>query len=701
MNTSRAKPPVRPMSRSSRSPMSAISSSAEARRGRPPGPGSGVRRAPAGAGSPAGSGRSGRPASRTRAVSRGKRMRATSGTDASTPTAAGQRCAPARSVRLPTWNRCEAVPRTCRVRARRRSASAWPSSTSSVDPVLRPDHDRAERHEVGVGRPAVVHRHAEEARPRRTSRTSGATSSRWRRNDSSRSSRQVTTWNRGRPAAARGLAACRARASSVWVVEPPLVGQVEDPPPLHVRERLDLARPASPTPPRSAGAARRASRPRTWASWNTRKARCSTLGRPGGPSRRAGPPRRARRAGRSKPSAVRAAWARANRSRRSRTARNSTRLPVRDRADHAVAAELDLPDHARPSRAGPGAWPRGTPPTRPRRRRAGRATRGSTPAARLPASSRRASSRGQPAQPAVRRAAGPAVEAAERAVEALVPAGQRPVGQPLVEERGAEPDQHVVDQRVGVDARRLEQQVAVPDGPAAAAADGGRSRTPSQQTRQSAWRVNPSQSSSLQLSIADSPNRSSSSRQPVRRPGRCRRGRGAAWRRLVPAAEVAHHPAPGLGDQPAADRRRGLGPDPPQGVGLGDVPDQLLGRPGPQRVLEHRQAEVQPGAEAGQTGPRPRRPRSSRRTPRGRRTGSGRGPAPRGSGPRSGRAGSRRRRAPFLTASWNGRSSKACSVLWWMKTVIGPWAGSRCAACSMACFRRAEASVSSTASSDP
>ena len=218
--------------------------------------------------------------------------------------------------------------------------------------------------------------------------------------------------------------------------------------------------------------------------------------------------------------------------------------------------------------------------------------------------------------------------------------------------------------------------------------NGGRSRTPSQQTRHSAWSVKPSQSSSLQFSIVDSPNRSSSSARPSRDPPVAGAAGEPLAGRLVPAAEVAHHPAPGLGDQPGADRRRASAPDPPQRVRLGDVPDQLLGRAGPQRILEHRQPQVEPRAEArdrlagpvaqvllqhllqlGEPDPAPPS-------------------APRDSGPRSGRAGSRRPAPPFLTASWNGRSSKACSVLWWMKTVIGPCAGSRCAACSITSPRR-------------
>ncbi len=50
----------------------------------------------------------------------------------------------------------------------------------------------------------------------------------------------------------------------------------------------------------------------------------------------------------------------------------------------------------------------------------------------------------------------------------------------------------------------------------------------------------------------------------------------------------------------------------------------------------------------------------------------------------SARNGSRSSRsAARSTASSNGRCSNACSVLWWMKMLIGPCAGSRCASRSI------------------
>ena len=116
--------------------MSVISSTREPDAGRPRARAS-ARSAPAAAGSAAGSRRSGRTLARIRAVSRGKRIRATSGNEASTPTAAGQHAPRRRSDRLPTWNWCDAVPSARRVRARRRCASSWLVDHLLGDPVLR------------------------------------------------------------------------------------------------------------------------------------------------------------------------------------------------------------------------------------------------------------------------------------------------------------------------------------------------------------------------------------------------------------------------------------------------------------------------------------------------------------------------------------------------------------------------------------
>ena len=146
---------------------------------------------------------------------------------------------PGRSVRLPTWNRCDAVPSARRVRARRRWRLVRPRRPPPRHPVLR-----------AGSRPGRAARSGRRPRrgstsPRRRTRPTpnvshvGASSSRWRRNDSSRSSRQKTTWNRGAAAGSAAVGrAGRGRRASGW--EPPLVGEVEDPPPLERRERLDL-----------------------------------------------------------------------------------------------------------------------------------------------------------------------------------------------------------------------------------------------------------------------------------------------------------------------------------------------------------------------------------------------------------------------------------------------------------------------------
>ena len=89
VNTSRAKPAVSPMSRSTRSAMAVISSRVNPT-WPPSGPGVGSRPLQPQPGPRRACGRTGRRAARTRAVSRGNRVRATSGTDASTPRAADE-----------------------------------------------------------------------------------------------------------------------------------------------------------------------------------------------------------------------------------------------------------------------------------------------------------------------------------------------------------------------------------------------------------------------------------------------------------------------------------------------------------------------------------------------------------------------------------------------------------------------------------
>ena len=51
-----------------------------------------------------------------------------------------------------------------------------------------------------------------------------------------------------------------------------------------------------------------------------------------------------------------------------------------------------------------------------------------------------------------------------------------------------------------------------------------------------------------------------------------------------------------FGNQPLADGRRDIIPDPPEGIGFRHKPEQFLGRPQAEPVLEHRQPQLQPGA---------------------------------------------------------------------------------------------------------
>ena len=97
-----------------------------------------------------------------REVNRGKRVRATSGIDASTPTAPASR-APKVRDRLPTWNWCDASPSARLVLSR--NCCDCPSRRNGFldDPVPGPDHRRAERHEVGIVHAPIIHRDREEA----------------------------------------------------------------------------------------------------------------------------------------------------------------------------------------------------------------------------------------------------------------------------------------------------------------------------------------------------------------------------------------------------------------------------------------------------------------------------------------------------------------------------------------------------------
>ena len=147
------------MSRSTLSAMSVISSSVkpDARR-RAPGPDRSARVAAASRGAR----RTAPDFCRSCAVSRGKRVRATSGIEASTPTTAVS-TAPRPIERLPAWNRCDTMPRARRVRARRRCSPSQGPDHLLDHPVPGLDHDRAKGHEVRIGRPAIVHRDREEA----------------------------------------------------------------------------------------------------------------------------------------------------------------------------------------------------------------------------------------------------------------------------------------------------------------------------------------------------------------------------------------------------------------------------------------------------------------------------------------------------------------------------------------------------------
>jgi hypothetical protein len=203
---------------------------------------------------------------------------------------------------------------------------------------------------------------------------------------------------------------------------------------------------------------------------------------------------------------------------------------------------------------------------------------------------------GQSAQPAVRRPERPAVQRAEGAVEPLVPPGELPASQSLVQERTAEADQYVVNQQIGVDPRHLQEQV-----PVARRQEGRQHEVRHAGDAIAAYPPQRLERERLPLVLAPlfDPRLAEALQEPAQvgpfplRP----RGTGKRAARFGAAAEVAHHPAPRLRDHPTADSRRDVVPNPPQRVLFSDEPEQFLGRPEGDRVLEHGQAQLQPGAE--------------------------------------------------------------------------------------------------------
>ena len=186
-------PTVRPMSRSSRSAMSAISSTREADVRRSPGRAS-ARCAPVAAASDRRrldelAGRCGECGPSAAETGRGR----PAGSRPATPTPAVSSAPPAKRAAADVELVRGRAQDPARLGPAPMRSSSSDTPTSSIDPVLRANDDRAERHEVGVGRAAVVHRHAEEAGRAEGLRIAAAISSRCRRNDSSRSSRQQTT----------------------------------------------------------------------------------------------------------------------------------------------------------------------------------------------------------------------------------------------------------------------------------------------------------------------------------------------------------------------------------------------------------------------------------------------------------------------------------------------------------------------------
>ena len=242
--------------------------------------------------------------------------------------------------------------------------------------------------------------------------------------------------------------------------------------------------------------------------------------------------------------------------------------------------------------------------------------------------------RRQSAQPASGGAGCRAVDRAERTEEAAFAVRQRPVGDALVEERGAEPDQDVVD-RAGRCRPSRPRGAGRGGGPAsrAAVADCGTPATPSRQTRHRASRANASQVSSAQVSMPVRRTRAATlaarsvDSQCLRRGGRA--SPTAASRRSACrayAAETSGRTRRSASVSATNQRSSSAGPV----------------RSGYWSIASRRSNRVA----SPDTVPVARSPRSSRAPRAGRRTGCGPCRGRRGTAPRAGTAGSRRLRPP-------------------------------------------------------
>ena len=129
--------------------------------------------------------------------------------------------------------------------------------------------------------------------------------------------------------------------------------------------------------------------------------------------------------------------------------------------------------------------------------------------------------------------------------------------------------------------------------------------------------------------------------------------------------------------------RRHVGPEPGQRRRFFQDPRELPAGRGRNAVQHDRPPEIEAGADAGDIVPRPWR-RAVRVSSASTSLARMRPDASFSRYRDSARNGSRPScSAACSTASSNGRCSKACSVLWWMKMLMGPCAGSRCASRSM------------------
>ncbi len=186
-----------------------------------------------------------------------------------------------------------------------------------------------------------------------------------------------------------------------------------------------------------------------------------------------------------------------------------------------------------------------------------------------------------------------AVQMQERLVQALVSVGQFPFGESLVQETGAQRNEHLMDGNVGVETGRLQQQIAM-------------SQTNRSQPRSSVF--DRFVFNQFHAVVTNTPQEVQHEGFPrLIAPGgdRCavelleNFGDHIDRWRVKSVAKVVQYPSLRILNHSVADHRFDLFSKTTQGVRLGDDPTEFRSGPRSQRKLQHRQSQGITGAETG------------------------------------------------------------------------------------------------------